>query len=586
MTNNISIMGEDTQNPTRVPPSKVEKLQYYRGLPTEPLLVARFSSFCWEIPTQEAGTFSTIMRKRLHSIGDHPIYNKWYEIVNKIQKVVKHTSCYAIDIAEVRYSLMDDYEPVHSASEEQMQNRVTVLLSVEPQSLRWDQANSLVYQCQDILNSYNMHDVSCEIKENSGVKFTKQRDDKRPKDCQLPGTTGQNFKIFSSDVEYPRLREYNMLEKAAFYQLSDSLSTPIGLHKVGNAVGVKGLYLRPRSTAKGEKNVIYALTTRNLLVSEETEPPIIPSEQEYRYEVGKEKLEVFQCNNSPLERDLSDAKRHEKDCSKTAKSCLSAVISEGGHPGDNKEHTEGRQYASSATLKRWEVAKERLAKYQALALQFEEILEAGKPGRTIGHVEYVAPRESSPWCVDWALVELNPNCHERDFKEFKNDIQFTKHGFYSSPYCETVAASFIAAREWGRQGSIRLKEEIVPESELEPLPKDSSPLLVAKVGSMADLSFGEASRLRSLVRAPGNDKGWAFQWPIYAAPGPEFADFSNDNDSGCCVFDLTGRVVGIVCGGARRRDGMYNASHDVTYFTPMGRLLSLVTKAGFDLELV
>ena len=578
----VSKAGEAGYQPTPSPMSRREKDLYYVGLWNRPYLVARSSAFDWKPPTQRGEKSIFYIRKQLHAVGDHPIHKEWHKIAEEIRKEVDHTSCYATDIAEIRYLPSDDYPPNRSASEEQMQNRITVMLSVENGSVAWAKANAIVHKCQDILNRYNMHDVSCEINENELLGDRRLRaifpldEDESP---LFPKPAGSYRPMLHG-------RRAHLIKAEQYSRTADGYSTSFAQYKIGGVVATKGLYLRP----KGEKSVIYALATRNEAYCNHIEPPT--NAQAYRPEAADNKLAVFESHSIFLEVLVKNEKDEERSCRKKVQSCLAALLDNGGHPDDDKDPAPGRKPVPAAILKAWKEAKEDLLVYQDDVLYKEKVLEACKPNRMIGHVKHIASREATPWCFDWSLVELNSEHQDhRHLKDLKNNIRFDERQQreYNS-YCGgddipcpnlTIDGScFSAARELGSNGEISVKQEIVSESELDAGSGNLRFLPVGKIGETTGLRFGEASRLRSLLREPGNNKdGWALHWPIYGAPTPYGAsDFCIDTDSGSCIFDLTGRVVGIACGGKIPRE--------VSYVMPMERVLSLAKEAGFDLELL
>ncbi|KAI1186473.1 hypothetical protein F5B17DRAFT_431564 [Nemania serpens] len=90
------------------------------------------------------------------------------------------------------------------------------------------------------------------------------------------------------------------------------------------------------------------------------------------------------------------------------------------------------------------------------------------------------------------------------------------------------------------------------------------------------LTLGTLSSIEAVVRRLSCDKASAYTWEMLIVPGKKSTRFSDDGDSGACVFNLAGYVVGMVVGSSddgldadlgRKRERDEEA--DVTFAAPI-----------------
>jgi hypothetical protein len=108
-------------------------------------------------------------------------------------------------------------------------------------------------------------------------------------------------------------------------------------------------------------------------------------------------------------------------------------------------------------------------------------------------------------------------------------------------------------------------------------------LFVGKRGGSTAMTWGCGNELKSVVWNDDTNSP-SMEWCV--VPGirsPETRVFSHPGDSGSAVFDVTGRVVGIINGGAR--DLCELEYMDVTYVTSMAWLQQDMKKYGYGVEL-
>jgi hypothetical protein len=111
------------------------------------------------------------------------------------------------------------------------------------------------------------------------------------------------------------------------------------------------------------------------------------------------------------------------------------------------------------------------------------------------------------------------------------------------------------------------------------LDKNGEPcLIVGKRGKATGMTWGCGNELKSCVRGEGT-KEISMEWCIVPI-GRAFPRFAEPGDSGSAVFDVTGRVAGILTGGAR-----LGGPADVTYVTPMAWIQEDMKKYGYSVEI-
>jgi hypothetical protein len=186
--------------------------------------------------------------------------------------------------------------------------------------------------------------------------------------------------------------------------------------------------------------------------------------------------------------------------------------------------------------------------------------------RAIGHVFFSPPHNvhhPKGWLRDWALIEL-------DVKKFgdkpptnivyigdippkiEQKLNPRPHSFYFY---------------MGRNKSLKLQGYIREDEIRHPTMRDKNDepcLIVGKSGRSSGVTWGTANEVMSVTRkspAAVNSKEWCV---LSSISNP----FSEEGDSGSVIFDLRGRIGGIMSSGTGLTDSI-----DTTYVTPMDWLL-------------
>lgn len=227
------------------------------------------------------------------------------------------------------------------------------------------------------------------------------------------------------------------------------------------------------------------------------------------------------------------------------------------------------------TLPKWQSASDRILGYVRIAPPIQTALSMNPS------LDLFGPRR------DWALIEVDKDKHPGpvvntvDIKTgpapgaLDYRIMLGRHfeTYSPSPPFEGLVDGKLLRLGW-----------IVPIDELR-TPKMLDPhqdpcLIVAKRGGASDVTWGYLNGLKSILwHDDHNEKSME----CCVVPSTNNKAFSKRGDSGSAVFDVTGRVVGIIVGGTK---GLYDReSMDVTYVTPMAWLQKDMKDFGYGVEM-
>jgi hypothetical protein len=127
--------------------------------------------------------------------------------------------------------------------------------------------------------------------------------------------------------------------------------------------------------------------------------------------------------------------------------------------------------------------------------------------------------------------------------------------------------------------------QTVPISEIKRptmLDRDGEPcLIVGKRGKSTGITWGCGNELKSCVRN-GKNKRDSMEWCVVCGIDKAFVPFSEPGDSGSAVFDVAGRVAGILTGGTGWE---WESASDITYVTPMAWIQEDMKKYGYSVEI-
>jgi hypothetical protein len=131
----------------------MEAKNYYAGLPSHPVLVARSGTTPWEEPT---GPEAQPQLKELRVAGSHAISKVWGDKLGpKVRTLLNSMEVHWTSIDVVRIGIEDYwYAPV------------VIWIGVTPGSLSGADGVVVVRRCRELLEEYTIFDVDVEIRES------------------------------------------------------------------------------------------------------------------------------------------------------------------------------------------------------------------------------------------------------------------------------------------------------------------------------------------------------------------------------------------------------------------------------------
>lgn len=520
-------------------PSDEEQQDYYYGLYSRPKLIARSSDTTWAPKiSQLAGDFGPVP-KRMGPVGRHPLVELWNNstgsVRNEIIQCLKGCQWNAIDIVRIGYIDATDKWPI------------IMLISVDPGSTTWADGNYIVRRCKEVLSRHNVNDVECEMKEG-----------------QLLNLTAPETDTHGPPVAH-RLRSAASLDKGhwrtAEMFLTDSLGESIAPSTMRTHEGTKGLYLE-RIDDQGNNQGTLVLTCRHVVLSAASDARV-----DFQYGEGNDQHTMVQPGDNTLERTVKRMDGYES----WAVDHLNKFSDREYHNDVAKANNEKRLSDLRASLDSTRAFRQRL---QAVA---------DPQARIFGHLLYARGLElrENRWMSDWALIELHQDRHEQSLASLKNVIDIPQGP--NAEICNHVVVHYGHLKEQlPHPRALQLVDDLIPLSEMNDpeytnLANDPS-ILVGKQGAKTGVTWGWSNSARSITRHPsGREELISEEWCI--VPVHDSRAFSQPGDSGSCVWDLDGRIGGILTGGSGN-----GVTVDVTYATPMERIMQDIKACGFNVR--
>ncbi|KAF4465761.1 hypothetical protein FALBO_7395 [Fusarium albosuccineum] len=491
----------------RTAPTAEEREQYYYGLPSQPKLVARSSTEAWSIQYD-----GHAIGKTFSPVGRHAIAKLWNDSTTPLRRAIIQ----AID--GIDWSTIDvlriGYERTNGFTHEEFTHPVTLLISVQEGSTTWAQGLLVAIRCHEILGLHGIPDVHCEIRESH---FS--RGNSSTGEAPVPAPT-----FVGGQIDPP-------IKTRALW--SEYLGLSIAASNSPTREGTKCLYLRLKDSGK-----IVALTCRHVVFEESKIEP------EFRYDGTQQRWTVMQ----PGSRTLA---KHSK-----------IISSRLGRIDNAIEEIESYQKLSENDRRRMiQVQRDSLPVLMRAERDIGELDDPAK--RIFGHVIY-APALSigktdtqGDRLRDWALIELHPDKYATPLANLCNQVFVgPDDDFRDRVEEERLAEGFTNGPEPLFDVSSRtiFLREMIPETEMRKPSEearslgDDRAILVGKHGCSTGLTIGLATGVVSLVRQPID--GILFQseeWCIISHKRDREdcrINFSSKGDSGCCVWELSGRIGG------------------------------------------
>lgn len=579
----------DMTTPTR--PSEIERQKYYFGLALKPLLVAgsNSDSTAWSPREVPYGPWPRIIRKYLSVVGQHGMTEKWNSggLRDKITQAIEATQLdwSTIDVLRLGFEKDEDFPDGH------LDHPVTLFISVTPQSTTWEDAYPVAMTFKRILKDAGIHDVECEIKEGrlvlnagetSNLSITKTPSSTLASDQSVPASS-------SDDQLHPAPTESND-QPAPAPTASDEHEQP------ALPITTRLVPFTPDQASMGFHHVHRgeciggSLSPYNRLSRSGTKGPYL----RLRMENGTEKMVTLICRH--VVSAVSGAPENMEEES----GLVSSPIIQPSNKGftelcenfvDEKQllvEKKGREERNVMRQNREPTAADQ-EQIDNIDRQIDRIeqtltqLEAFKDpkSRIIGHV-LSAPSsrlqttiKGRKWWRDWALVELDHTKHQSPLSALPNNVLMSNL---------VLSTNFRGLRRHGifqkltDDDHLGTLDGMLTEDEIFKHPD----LVVGKFGAMTGLTYGVSNDIMSVVRHPsGNDSKVSDEWCIIGIGGL----FSEPGDSGSVVWDRkTHQIGGIITAGSGDAWGR-ESKLDVTYATPIERLLDDIRESGFNVEL-
>ncbi|KAF4465762.1 hypothetical protein FALBO_7396 [Fusarium albosuccineum] len=540
----------------QAPPSPEERDEYYYGLPSKPKLVARSGGGIWRRQQDQLP-----IGKVFSPVGSHAIGKAWNDSTSSLRRLVLEA------LEDIDWSVIDilrlGYERQNQLTGEEYNHPVTLLISIQKDSTTWGQGLWVVMQCHDILCFHDFLDIYCEMKES---RFSR---------CMSP--------VAEERVTIPRLVGGHINPPVKVRgQLSEYLGVSIAAFDEPGREGTKCLYLGIKGSSDsgdaGKWDKIVALTCRHVVFKEYAiEPEFI-----YRQDDVQSQRTIIQ----PGDGTVAELEKDIRDGLKGIENVVKIIQSYKNKTDDEKRRQIEIHQGSIPALK---LAQRDLAALKDLAT------------RIFGHVLY-APEFSVGMTVrhgtrlrDWALIELHTGKHNTPLHKLSNDVLIgdeaaARSWVTAAREVEGLAAEVSVA--FDQDSHTAWLEGTIPEEEMRKPQEESRSLgdeaiMVAKHGRSSGFTVGLATRIMSLVREPMDgitfiSEEWCIVGQGRGSDGRRRA-FSEEGDSGSCVWDIKRRVGGMLTGGSGRKS---NGAFDTSYATPIEWLLDDIKAHGYDVELL
>ncbi|XXG94083.1 hypothetical protein Hte_000335 [Hypoxylon texense] len=364
-----------------------------------------------------------------------------------------------------------------------------LLIAVEEDSLQWEEGIAVALECRKILRDFKIANVEIEIREGRYSHCAASAEFERQVDPEA-------WACETNELSLP---------------MTSSLGYPIGYLSEGRkAEGSLGLHIR-----LGDHSAVYGLTCRHVVSN--GRPPsasytVSETHRQYHVQAGDngftqclKKLEAHQTELRDLVTPLQTKKERWENW----------FTHEDGH-----EH----KRPTTEEIETLSHLQSRAAYNQHVVDLFSKI--RCKRDRQIGYLAFHPKSELSVdrpgYLKDWALVRLDPS-------KFNGD-----------PDNKVFIGSNVYLKHYLKNGFLPLRLE---SEDME----YTSTIRVGKRGLTTGLTFGQRSSIEAVVRHHSDAKD-QFAWEMLIVPYGPRQVFSDKGDSGSSIFDMQGRVIGLVNG--------------------------------------
>ncbi|KFG82711.1 hypothetical protein MANI_003830 [Metarhizium anisopliae] len=534
-------------------PGEAEREFYYLGLFDPPKLIARTSGTPWSLVEGPDTAERYPPRKSFRAIIQHEILVRWSESVRS--NIIR-----ALDGCNWRC-----FYPIRIGSRDRdaqppvVHYPVVLMVTVDEIDMEWESAIEIALACREVLRTAGILDVEVELLQATVTKLAESR------------------KLIEGKVNREHWRcdddPFNMAANIneAMLAVHSSLGYHISQAPRG-AEGTMGLHLQ----LDGDKSKTYGLTNRHVAIA------------------GKEK-------------DVMDYKMQDGDqCHLQLAVPLSALEQCQEKLGEARRVVEYFLKPLQLKIDEFRASKrdEKKANNYRSLLQYADSLkkavdevytarDTGLSERTLGHVAFSptlasCSNSNAGFSRDWALVELSASQFN---DEPENKVYIGNEGVNRS-------AKGIPSLPDKGECLLKYMDDygFLPIQGTRPWAREQRQAFrVGKRGRTSGLTFGLVGEIEAILRTPMAAEeakiSWAYLVVAYTTDiermTGQWAPFSQPGDSGSCVFDHSGRVVGILDGGQKsvevQRFGKHYQGVSST-LPPKDSITSSTTKVYTDFE--
>lgn len=490
--------------PAPVPPTDIERSVHYHGVAGT--LLARTST----VPHLPRDTWG--IRNVFRPIGPHTILSAWSdELVRSIQDTLDGLPWhrfYPIRLG-IRPILLDSRPSEHT-------DDLILMVDVVPGAAGFEPAITAALACRHLLNKAGVSDIEVEIREVRPRLFV-SLDDLQPvieKRYWAPSPDMEAFHGSSLNDEF-----VNMLGGFVGLEIAPE-------EEPGIRAGTMGPFLR----LAGRDSELYGLTCRHVAhrpvenPGDVTKPWFwLPNDQGYNHETaatpGNHRM------IQPGRGAVQDFGYHLDKCCK--------VVEE---QRKDRDRARTKHFMQGTDLpwpgqSEYDDLERDLAYYRKFQDFLKQADEDALEPRPFGQIAFMPPLEVSNrgFMRDWALIRLN---------------QVTAGPARSN--------SVVAGQAAGR-----FSHEVVADTQPRSVMlkgiwssdkiHQRQSVKVAKRGKKTGFTFGVTNEIKAVVRTVGLGETVGWEWIVIHEKDND--NFSQPGDSGACVFDMNGEVVGLVTSG-------------------------------------
>ncbi|KAI0184673.1 hypothetical protein EV127DRAFT_412940 [Xylaria flabelliformis] len=550
-------MTDESKKPYQ--PGDEERKLYYYGIAGNPKLVARTSCDAWVKPMHRLPSWGIRFgqtRKHFGPIRDEDeIVSKWTrDLSMMIVEVLEPYPWSYFFPVRIPLGVDDDLVLLSKKKAIEETQPITLLIAVTENSMGWERGIEMALQCRDLLRD---HGIAIEVEVREG---TSQR-----------SAISADLENQIDETIWPSEKDELIGGQSANTIIAPMLSQvgyPVGYLKDNFSYGTIGLHV-----VLGDDSKVYGLTCRHVVDSGQPLERIynVSTEQHKQYHTHGTGCIIAQTLNEL--RSYQDHVVTQLSMLKTKREGWDLIYSL-----DPELYPTKRPTADDEAL--IPILEARSSYYGGLIESLEKQMASSSSERVIGHVAFYPSFKVSArtpgYLTDWALIELDDHKYP---KGFINKVVIDRYEGGVMLPC----------------GLLELQPRKIQDDTI-----TKKSFQVAKRGAASKLTFGMTSAIEAVVREPKDDGNHYICWELLIVPYGGKGHFSKRGDSGSCVFDESGDVIGMVVGNSqvnppddqtvaqpKHNKSQCDDTTDVTFAAPIDRVFDDIQNfTGFKPRLV